>query len=154
MSQQHSYQAYSRANHTVAKTRQVVMLYDGAIRFLQHAKVAMESGDINERYTKLVKAGDVVAGLQSCLDFESGGHTAQILYDFYSATEMRILTLHRTSDIAECESIIADLKQMREVWNHIDKGKQVAAAPVRTEQPSLPSEDAPPVAAATLTVSA
>lgn len=154
MAPQHpSYQAYSRASHTVAKTRQVVMLYDGAIRFLQHAKVAMEAKDINERYTKLLKAGDVVAGLQSCLDFESGGHTAQVLYDFYSATEMRILTLHRTSDVAECDSIIADMKQMREVWNHIDTGSQSPSAPA---QPVLPEQaaEAPSVAVASLTVSA
>ena len=47
MSQPHTglYKAYSRANHTVSKTRQVVMLYDGAIRFMQQAAEAMEKKD-------------------------------------------------------------------------------------------------------------
>lgn len=146
MNAQHPLNAYTRASHTVAKTRQVVMLYDGAIRFLQQAKAAMETTDISERYTKLAKAGEVIAGLQSCLDFDSGGQTAQVLYDFYAATEMRILALHRTNDAAECDALINDLKQMREVWHHIDRGNDPSVAPVSVEPA--------PATPATLTVSA
>lgn len=137
MSLQHPLNAYTRASHTVAKTRQVVMLYDGAIRFLQQAKVAMETGNISERYTKLAKSGEIIAGLQSCLDFESGGKTAQILYDFYASTEIRILTLHRTSNQEECEAIVNDLKQMRDVWMHIDRGGEQVAEPVAAEPVSV-----------------
>ncbi len=154
MTTRQPYKAYSRASHTVAKTRQVVMLYDGAIRFIQQAKVAIEAKDINERYGKLVKAGDVIVGLQSCLDFESGGHTAQVLYDFYSTTELRILNLHRSNDANECDALVRDLKQMRDVWYRIDAGSDVLsdtpadAIPVEQE---MPQES---VAAGTLTVSA
>lgn len=146
MSAQHPLNAYTRASHTVAKTRQVVMLYDGVIRFLQQAKAAMETMDISERYTKLAKAGEVIAGLQSCLDFDSGGQTAQVLYDFYAATEMRILALHRTNDTTECDAIIGDLKQMRDVWYHIDRGSDPAVEPVSIEPT--------PITPATLIVSA
>lgn len=149
----HPYKAYTRASHTVAKTRQVVMLYDGVIRFLQQARVGMEAGDINERFTKLVKAGDVIVGLQSCLDFESGGTTAQVLYDFYSATEMRILTLHRTSDLEECDAIIRDLKQMRDVWYDIDRGMNAETSPAEEASAHEQAMDAAAVAAASLTVS-
>ncbi len=151
-----AYQAYQRATHTVAKTRQVVMLYDGAIRFLQQAKAAMEAHDISERYTKLARAGDVVSGLQSCLDFEQGGGTAQILYDFYSAIEMRVLALHRTNDAAECEAIIGDLKQMRDVWHRIDRGSDDKAIPAVAPAPELAADTKPQqtIDIASLTVSA
>jgi len=134
------FHAYSKANHTVAKTRQVVMLYDGAIRFLQQAKSAMEQGDISERYNKLVRVGEIVMGLQSCLDFEQGGNTAKVLYDFYASVDMRIMALHRTNDARACEAIIHDLKEMRDVWDRIDRGatapEQAAKAAAELSEPS------------------
>lgn len=70
--------------HTVAKTRQVVMLYDGAIRYMQQAKQAINNKEIEERYKLLVRVSEILMGLQSALDFEQGGDVARILYDFYS----------------------------------------------------------------------
>lgn len=116
------YKAYNQATHTVAKTRQVVMLYDGAIRFLSQAKEAIEQGEAERRYKTLTRAGEIIMGLQSCLDFEAGETTAQALFDFYSSVDLRILQLHRTQDAQACEQIIADLRDMREVWNQIDRG--------------------------------
>lgn len=124
----HHYKAYNQATHTVAKTRQVVMLYDGAIRFLSQARDAMEKNDFELRYNKLSRAGEIVAGLQACLDFDAGHGTAQTLFDFYSSMDMRILQLHRTNDVQACAQVIADLKQMREVWNRIDHGEATADA--------------------------
>lgn len=125
----HHYKAYSQATHTVAKTRQVVMLYDGAIRFLSQAREAMEKADYERRYNTLSKAGEILVGLQACLDFDAGEKTAQTLFDFYSSLDLRILQLHRTNDVAECARVIADLKQMREVWNGIDRGDSAAHTP-------------------------
>ncbi len=144
------FHAYSRATHSVGKTRQVVMLYDGAIRFLQQAKVAMEGGDINERYNKLARTGEIVMGLQSCLDFDSGGDTAKVLYDFYASVDMRILALHRTNDAVACEQILGDLKDMRDVWDRIDRGATAAAQVA----PAEPAEADEKVSAGTVTVSA
>lgn len=129
MSQPHTgmYKAYSRANHTVSKTRQVVMLYDGAIRFMQQAGEAIEQKNYEARYNKLMRVSDILVGLQACLDFESGGNPAKILYDFYAAIDMRIFALHRTNDIKECEAIIAELKEMRDVWDKIDRGNEKTA---------------------------
>jgi len=122
--------AYQQASHTVAKTRQVVMLYDGAIRFLNQAKEAMESGGIQgieTRYQKLTRVCEIISGLQSCLDFEAGQDAAKVLHSFYSSIEMRIFNLHHTPDPAACAVIIAELKEMRDVWDVIDRGKEAAA---------------------------
>lgn len=121
------YKAYSRANHTVSKTRQVVMLYDGAIRFVQQAADAIERKDYETRYNKLTRAADIIVGLQSCLDFDVGGPSAKGLYDFYAAIDMKIFTLHRTNDIKACEALIAELKEMRDVWDTIDRGNEAGA---------------------------
>lgn len=127
------YKAYNRATHTVAKTRQVVMLYDGAIRFLQQAKEAMEQGNIETRYNKLARVSEIITGLQSCLDFDAGQHAAQTLYDFYAAMDTRILQLHRTNNAEDCSQIIAEIRDMREVWDRIDRGDGAAPTPPASE---------------------
>lgn len=121
MSEPNSYKAYSRASHTVSKTRQVVMLYDGAIRFIQQAAEAIEKKDYETRYNKLIRASDIIVGLQACLDFDVGGSSAKVLYDFYAAIDLRIFSIHRSNDLQECQAVIAQLKEMREVWYGIDR---------------------------------
>jgi flagellar protein FliS len=138
------YQAYALANQTAPKTRQIVMLYDGAIRNLRQAKDAIEGNRIEERYHLLVKASDIIMGLQSCLDFDNGGEIAQILYDFYSSIDARIISIHRTQSAAMCEALVNELKQMRDAWNAIDQqseqGGASAAAPAA--EPIAPTESA------------
>lgn len=115
------YKAYNRATHTVTKTRQVVMLYDGMIRFLQQAGEAIERKDYETRYNKLTRVTDIAIGLQACLDFEAGGDSAKVLYDFYASLELRIFQLHRTNDIEACQKIIAQVKEMRDMWDRFDR---------------------------------
>ena len=90
MVQKQKYQAYAAATQTVAKTKQVVMLYDGVIRFLQQAKEAISEKRIEDRYNLLIKASAIISGLQSCLDFEKGGDIAKVLYNFYVNIDGRI----------------------------------------------------------------
>ncbi len=116
------YHAYHKAAHTVSKTKQVVMLYDGVIRNLQQARAAIEQGEIETRYNKLVRASEIIIGLQSCLDFDEGADAAQILFDFYSSFDMRIAGLHRSNSLTGCDELIEELKSMREMWDRFDRG--------------------------------
>lgn len=115
------YQAYNMANRTLAKTRQVVMLYDGAIRFLQQAKEAIRDNRVEDRYNALVKVSDIIVGLQSCIDFERGGDVARILFDFYASIDNRVLTLHRTQSAETCDQLVEEIRKMRDAWDQIDK---------------------------------
>jgi flagellar protein FliS len=126
------HKAYHRATHTVAKTQQVVMLYEGALRNLKHAQDAMVAGDATTRFQKLVRAGDIIMGLQSSIDFESGGEVAKVLYNFYSAIDARILSLLNVNNPQIVEQIMQELREMRDVWAEIDKNNGENAAPVAT----------------------
>ncbi len=148
MNQPHAglYKAYNRANHTVSKTRQVVMLYDGAIRFMKQAMEAIEAKDYETRYHKLVRVSDILMGLQGCLDFDAGGSSARMLYDFYSSLDLKLFTLHRTNDLKAAEGILAELKEMRDVWDSIDRGGEEKPQP-QAIAPTAPGADAVTVSA-------
>ncbi len=134
------YQAYSKASHTVPKTKQVVMLYDAVIRNMQQARAAMEEQRIEERYHKLVKASDIIIGLQACLDFDQAEQAAQVLYEFYSSMEMRINGLHRSNDAQLCGELIEELKEMRAMWDRFDRGEgdDAMASAVTDESTLIP----------------
>lgn len=135
------YQAYAAATQTVAKTRQIVMLYDGTIRFMRQAKEAIAENRIEDRYNTLVKANDILMGLQSCLDFEQGGDIAKVLYSFYAGLIDRIFTIHRTSSTETCDEIIADLKQMRDVWDTIDRADSPPGVAMNPGEPDPSAPD-------------
>ena len=119
-----SYKAYSAANSTVSKTRQVVMLFEGAVRFLQQAAEAMRNNDPDTRYAKLTKTSEIMMALQSSLDFEARGGAVHILNQFYASVIVEIMALHRTHDVAVCTRLIAEIKEMRDTWDAIDRNLQ------------------------------
>ena len=131
--------AYSAANQTASKSRQVVMLYDAAIRFLQQASEAIANNDPELRYQKLSKASEVIMALQGCLDFDAPGDAAHVLNDFYSSIIVQIMGLHRTHERGVCTRLVAELKEMRDTWDAIDRGiavqPQVPQAPVAIADP-------------------
>lgn len=140
--QKHKYQAYASANQTVAKTQQIIMLYDGTIRLLQQVKEAIAEKRIEDRYHLLIKASSIIQGLQACLDFENGKEIANVLYSFYSTIDTKLFAIHRSNSPEACDEIIQDLKQMRDAWVVVDNAELQAAAP---PQPSAQPAAAEPV---------
>lgn len=70
---------------TVDRGRLLLMLYDGCIRFLKHAKMGLEAKDIMKFAKYLSKSQAILAELMATLDFEKGGDIARDLdriYDF------------------------------------------------------------------------
>jgi len=146
MSPSHNaYQAYAQANHTVSKTRQIVMLYDGAINFIRQAQEAIEDNRIEDRFNLLLKSSEIIMGLQGCLDFENGDKVARVLYDFYSSVDSRLMAIQRSNDAAACNDIITELKDMRDTWAAIDKGD--ISDETATPDAIAPEEQAPAPAA-------
>ena len=146
-------QAYTRASHMVAKARQVVMLYDGVIRFLNQASEAMEQGKIELRYNKLKRATDIITSLQASLDFKLGGDAAQLLHDFYASVESRIYMLHGKPDMALCQQLVKELKEMRDTWDQIDRGANTAI-PAKSAAPAEKAIPTPEELAGSVKVSA
>jgi flagellar secretion chaperone FliS len=136
--QTQKYQAYAAATQTVAKTKQIVLLYDGAIRYVQQAKEAIREKRFEDRYNLLLKAAEIISGLQGCLDFENGKEVARVLYHFYSSIESRMFSIHHNNSMDTCDELVAELKQMRDIWNEIDQTTSSSSA---SDTPPAPSGD-------------
>jgi flagellar protein FliS len=97
----------------------VVMLYDGAIRFLNDAQDAMARRDIRARHVALDKALAIIIHLQSTLDAERGGAISAELDRLYSYISGRLLEGAARNDptaIVEASGLLANL---RDAWHTI-----------------------------------
>ena len=70
---------------TTDRGRLLLMMYEGAIKFLKQAKMGLEDNDLPKFCRFLSKGQAIVAELMNTLDFEKGGTIARDLdrlYDF------------------------------------------------------------------------
>jgi|GEM_PF-735317 len=71
--------------------QQIVMLYNGAIKFLHLAAADIEANDLVAKAEHSGRAMDIIHYLQSILDFERGAEVAPVLDTLY--TSIAALTL-------------------------------------------------------------
>ncbi len=78
--------AYQSVQVTTAdRGRLLLMMYDGAIKFLKQSKAGLEENNIAKFCRFLTKGQAIIAELMNTLDFEKGGEIAKDLdrlYDF------------------------------------------------------------------------
>ena len=112
----------------------VVMLYDGAIRFVGQALVAHHNGDRYARGQWISKTLAIVAELQRTLDVEAGariGEELERLYDYMSRRLLDVTMKHDKSGLEECERLLSTL---RGAW-----AQAAAAEAAAVPAPPLPA---------------
>ena len=115
--------AYQRASETVSEVKQVIMLYEVAINFIEQAKEAIREQNYERRYNLINKSIAIVTGLNSCLEFnEQTDEVATALDEYYQSLDMRLLYINTNDSIEECDNVIEDLRIMLNAWRDIEEG--------------------------------
>jgi flagellar protein FliS len=109
--------AYGRvANAETNPLQQIVMLYDGAIKFLRLAAADIESGDMIAKAEHTNRALDIVNYLQSILDFERGGDVSAILDGLYASVTTFIFRASAQLDGPLMQRAAELLVPVRDAW--------------------------------------
>ncbi len=116
-------QAY-RENAVLSATPEqlVVMLYDGAQRFLRQAGKAMRSGEIERTHNALRRAEMIVAHLDGVLDYEQGEPIASQLHPIYRFCLTHLHRARMDQDVGKLEEVAGLLGELRESWAEIAHG--------------------------------
>jgi flagellar protein FliS len=115
--------AYREAAVLTATGEQlVVMLYDGARRFLYQAGIAMADGKIELSHNKLRRAELIVMHLRDTLDLEQGGELALRLRSIYLFCERHMQQARFERNPAKLEEVSELLGQLRASWAEIAGG--------------------------------
>lgn len=110
---------------TADQGRLLLMLYAGALRFLNLAKKALNNGDLEGTNHNLLRVQDIIAELTAALNFEVGEVAGglQRLYDYIS---FLLLQGNIKKEIKFLEQAEALLKDLQASWREILGEKQTA----------------------------
>tara|TARA_B100000959_G_scaffold275453_1_gene328866 strand:+ start:197 stop:697 length:501 start_codon:yes stop_codon:yes gene_type:complete len=99
----------------------IVMLYDGAIRFLGAALRAFEHEDPLDFnltiHTNITKTQAIIRELNHALDLENGGELGQNLTSLYYYFDQRLQEANINKDRAAIEEILSRISDLRDAWS-------------------------------------
>ena len=109
---------YAQYMQTSIKTanpaKLLIMLFDGAIKFLRQAMEAIEEKDIEKANLFLWKTTEIVQELIISLDMNIDiAHNLYSLYDYFYR---RLLEANLKKDRAIAEEVLQLIQELRETW--------------------------------------
>ncbi|MBI4265298.1 MAG: flagellar export chaperone FliS [Acidobacteria bacterium] len=107
----------------------VLMLYDGALRFVGEARDAMARQDVRARADAISRAMAIIAELQNTLNVGDGGAIARELDRLYTYMSSRLLEATAKQDAAALDDVRAVLVTLRDGWAQLATIAPGAAKP-------------------------
>jgi flagellar protein FliS len=117
---------------TCSPAAQVVLLYEGAIRFTALSVQRLRAHDLEGSHTASVRAQAIVSALRESLDLSTGEIAIQLdaIYDFM---HRRLVAGNLSKDPGPALEVIDLLRGLLDAW------RQVAAPPAAAEADPVPA---------------
>ena len=133
--------AYARSQYEEMQVqttpgRLVVMLYDGALRFLHLGRAALLKGDIETQGLNLGKAQNILCELISSLDMGAGDLARDLLSIYHHCLE-RLLTANAEDRVEPIDEVIHLLAGLRDAWDFAERAVHGGELPFRSDAPAL-----------------
>ena len=108
---------------TASGLKLVVMLYTGAIRFLNIAKEGIFTKKLDIANNNIIKAQDIITELMTSLNFEAG-EIAHNLYSLYVYMNRRLLEANIEKNPEIISEVIKLLTILKEAWEELLKSQK------------------------------
>lgn len=116
------YQQYQEASlETASQGKLLLMLYDGAIRFLMTSQLALEQQRWPDAHQANLRAQDIVNELMMCLNLDAGGDIANNLFRLYDYMNWRLVQANIRRDVGGVKEVVGLLRELREAWSEAVK---------------------------------
>lgn len=105
---------YQTNNITTATPEKLmIMLFDGAVQFLQKAKTAIAEKNLKERSTNIESARNIIRELMRTIDLENGNSVSKSLFRLYNKMAMNLIKANVSRNAALIDEVIEDLMNIR-----------------------------------------
>jgi flagellar protein FliS len=104
---------------TQSKGRLIVLLYEGAIKFLKLAIKELEAQDFAEKGRYINRAQDIINELNAVLDVDAGGEIATNLRSLYTFMNTRLSEANSKRDPEMIREVINLLEELNQSWKAI-----------------------------------
>lgn len=96
-----------------------LMLYDGAIKFMNIGKYSIENKELEKAHSSLVRAQDIILELNYSLDMNYEiSKELRVLYDFVLA---KLVDANINKDSKAIEEALTIVNDMRDTWKEVMK---------------------------------
>ncbi len=119
---------------TASPTKLVVMLYQGAIRFLKQAEDDIRRKDIVNKSQSVDRAMAIIQHLQGTLDLDKGGEVAADLDRLYTYFSTRIFDGSAKLDLKAFEEVIQLLTVLLSAWEEIARKQEDPVPGILTQK--------------------
>ena len=106
---------------TQTRGRLIVLLYEGAIKFLEQAKTELDVGNYAAKGEFINKALAIINELDSCLDMEKGGDVANNLRGLYHFMIRHLNEANFHRDPQRIQDVIDCLRDLNAGWKAITR---------------------------------
>ena len=113
---------------TMGQGEVLLLLYDGALKFLAQAKEKILVKDYAAKGIAISKALDIIAELEASLNPEVGGALVENLHQLYFICSTRLLMANLKMDIALIDNVIGVLTGLRSAYAEILNRPEAQAA--------------------------
>ena len=104
---------------TQSKGRLIVLLYDGAIKFMKLAIRELEANNYEAKGQYINKAQDIINELNAVLDMNAGGEIATNLRKLYSFMNNRLSEANIKHDVKMIREVIELMEELNQSWKAI-----------------------------------
>ena len=113
-------QVLQKQLETASKEELTLMLYEGGIKFLNQAIIAVEKNDIVKANNLIQRVEDIIREFQITLDhkYEEISKPLDILYDYM---HYRLVEANLTKDVTILNEVLDMFREMRDTWKEAMK---------------------------------
>lgn len=108
---------YQKSSIETASREQIlIMLYDGAIQFLNKAKVAMNNKEYEAIHNNLIGAQNIIQEFINSLDREVAPQLAENLTSLYEYFIRRLVQANMKRQMEPIDEVLKYLKSLKATW--------------------------------------
>ena len=111
---------------TVDKGKLIIILYEGAIKFIREAIKAQENGDIPLKASSINRALDIITELNQSLNMQEGGEIALNLRRIYKFWNDHLLKAKVSRDGAGLSDVETMMVSLAQAWQVVCQDPEAA----------------------------
>ncbi|MCS1383966.1 flagellar export chaperone FliS [Lysinibacillus sphaericus] len=110
--------AYKQNSVTTASPGELtLMLYNGCLKFLSKAKLAIQDKNIQDKNTNLIKAQAIISELMATLNMDI--EVSNNMFALYEYMNRRLVEANIKNDVSIIEEVEGFVTEFRDTWKEV-----------------------------------
>ncbi|MFJ7838505.1 flagellar export chaperone FliS [Lysinibacillus sphaericus] len=110
--------AYKQNSVTTASPGELtLMLYNGCLKFLSKAKLAIQDKNIQDKNTNLIKAQAIISELMATLNMDI--EVSKNMFALYEYMNRRLVEANIKNDVSIIEEVEGFVTEFRDTWKEV-----------------------------------